>query len=179
MGNFWSNFYPFLIAALSGSLIAVLGPINSSLQEKAGFWGMNLIVHIVGLTVAAVGFSFLSKNQTIFLFSNAHFQSNLAYLLAITGLVFSYLVINAGLSQNLPMYAFFGGLIGLLIIMGTVFSINKLGVLTAITTLIIFEIITGTTIDHFGLFGRPKIPFSMKRTFAVLIIFFGIYLTRN
>lgn len=164
----------YLIPAITGSLIAILGPINSSLQAKSGFWGMAIVVHIIGLAVAGIGYLTIKSNNPIYIISDFKLESK--FIIAITGIaiILSFISIKNGMQSGLPFFAFLGGLIGLLIIMGTVYSIDKVGVLMAITIIMVFEIIIGGLIDNFGLLGRDKIPFNMFRILSISLILIGI-----
>lgn len=45
-----------LYGIVAGLCIAVIGPLNASLQGKMGLWGMNAWVHFVGLVICLVIF---------------------------------------------------------------------------------------------------------------------------
>ena len=53
------------------------------------------------------------------------------------------------------------------------FSIPKLGVATATTAIIVGYVTTATLVDHFGLFGLQKIPFTWTKLIGVVLLAVG------
>ncbi|MEW6447793.1 MAG: DMT family transporter [Bacillota bacterium] len=74
-----------------------------------------------------------------------------------------------------PWYAWTGGVLGVLIIYGVARSIPKVGVAPATTAIIIGQVLTATIIDHFGLFGMTRLPFTWWRIIGCLLLAAGAW----
>jgi len=138
---------PLVIAALSGVAMALQGSINSALGKVVGLWETTFIVHFTGLLLVAA-------------------------LLFICRL-------GDGCLSNVfqaPWYTYLGGMLGVLIIYAVVRSIPKVGVAPATTAIILGQVFTASLVDHFGLFGMNKIPFSMYNVLGTLLMAGGAWL---
>lgn len=134
---------------------------------------MAIVVHVIGLTIAGLGYLLTRSGSPVFV-SNANVQSCLIIAATVLALILSCVSIGYGMQDGLPFFAFLGGLIGLLIIMGTVYSIEKQGVLIAIAIIMVFEIVTASLIDHHGLFSREKSPMNFLRIVSLVLMVVGI-----
>ncbi|RJX22988.1 MAG: DMT family transporter [Ammonifex sp.] len=76
---------------------------------------------------------------------------------------------------NVPWYAWTGGLLGVLIIFGVAKSIPKVGVAPATTAIVFAQVLTATVIDHFGLFGMARLPFTGWRIVGGLLLTAGVW----
>ncbi|MEW6573946.1 MAG: DMT family transporter [Bacillota bacterium] len=74
-----------------------------------------------------------------------------------------------------PWYAWTGGVLGVLIIYGVARAIPKVGVAPATTAIIIGQVLTATIIDHFGLFGLTRLPFTYSRILGCLLLAAGAW----
>lgn len=76
-----------------------------------------------------------------------------------------------------PIY-FTGGILGMAFVTANIILMPHMGV--ALTTLIgmFGQILMGILIDHFGLFGSPKIAMTSRKTIGLLCILTGIILLR-
>lgn len=70
----------------------------------------------------------------------------------------------------------FAGALGILIVTGVSFSIQKTGVAVAMATLILGEMVLSIIVDAKGWAGAPPIPISWSRILGLLVIAAGIYL---
>ncbi|MCL6635753.1 MAG: DMT family transporter [Peptococcaceae bacterium] len=138
---------PLVIAALSGIAMAIQGSINSALGKVVGLWEATFIVHLTGLLLVAA-------------------------LLFICRVGDGCL---AGILQA-PWYTYFGGALGVLIVYAVVRSIPKIGVAPATTAIILGQVFTAGLVDHFGLFGMNKIPFSLYNILGALLMAGGAWL---
>lgn len=136
-----------LIAALSGVTMAVQGTINAALSKIVGLLEATFIVHLVGLLLVAV---------LLFGLGMGSHQA-------------------AGLSQ-VPWYYYLGGVLGVLIIYAVMRSIPKVGVAPATTAIIVGQVLTASLIDHLGLFGMEKLPFTWYRLLGALFMAGGAWL---
>jgi bacterial/archaeal transporter family-2 protein len=138
---------PLLIAAFSGVAMAVQGTINSALGKVIGLWESTFIVHLVGL-------------------------------LLVTLLLFICKLGDGCLTDILkaPWYSYLGGILGVLIIYSVVLSIPKVGVAPATTAIVLGQVLTAGLVDHLGLFGMNKIPFSLYNIMGTLLMAGGAWL---
>lgn len=138
---------PLVIASLSGVAMAVQGSINSALGKVVGLWETTFIVHLTGL-------------------------------LLVTALLFVCRLGDGCLGSILqaPWYTYLGGVLGVLIVYAVVSSIPKVGVAPATTAIILGQVFTAGLVDHFGLFGMHKIPFSLYNVLGTLMMAGGAWL---
>lgn len=138
---------PLLIAAFSGVAMAVQGSINSALGKVIGLWESTFVVHLVGLLLVSL-------------------------------LLFICKLGDGCLTdiQKAPWYSYLGGILGVLIIYSVVLSIPKVGVAPATTAIILGQVFTAGLIDHLGLFGMNKIPFSLYNVLGTLLMAGGAWL---
>ncbi|MFX4262872.1 DMT family transporter [Pelotomaculum propionicicum] len=138
---------PLLIAALSGVAMAIQGTINSALGKVIGLWESTFIVHLTGLLLVSL-------------------------------LLFICKLGDGCLTDILkaPWYSYLGGLLGVLIIYSVVLSIPKVGVAPATTAIVLGQVFTAGLVDHLGLFGMNKIPFSLYNVLGTLLMAGGAWL---
>ncbi|ACV61151.1 protein of unknown function DUF606 [Desulfofarcimen acetoxidans DSM 771] len=136
-----------LIAASSGLLMALQGSLNASQSKIIGLWETTFIVHLLGLVLSAL---------LLFIFK----------LGSITW---------ANLAQA-PWYTYLGGILGVLIIYIVARSMPKVGVAPATTAIILGQVFTAGLIDHLGLFGLQKIPFSWLNIVGTFLMAGGAWL---
>ncbi len=138
--------WPLLIAALSGIAMAIQGTVNSALGKVVGLLESTFIVHLTGLLLAAILLLFYRSGSGRLNFFQA------------------------------PWYSYTGGVLGVLIIYSVVLSIPKVGVAPATTAIILGQVFTAGLVDHFGLFGMHKIPFSLGNVLGTLMMAGGAWL---
>lgn len=138
---------PLIIAALAGVAMAIQGSINSALGKVIGLWESTFVVHLIGLAVV-----------TILLFVVRIGSGSLGEIV------------------RAPWYVYLGGVLGVLIIYGVVKSIPQVGVAPATTAIILGQIFTAGLVDHFGLFGMTRIPFSYYQLLGSLLMAGGAWL---
>ncbi len=138
---------PLVIAALSGVAMAIQGSLNSALGKVVGLWETTFIVHLAGL-------------------------------LLVMALLFAGRIGDGNLGNYLqaPWYTYLGGFLGVLIIYGVVRSIPQIGVAPATTAIIMGQVLTAGLVDHFGLFGLNKIPFSIYNLLGTVMMAGGAWL---
>lgn len=141
------QFLPLIIAALAGVAMAIQGSINSALGKVIGLWESTFVVHLIGLAVV-----------TILLFVVRIGSGSLGEIV------------------RAPWYVYLGGVLGVLIIYGVVRSIPQVGVAPATTAIILGQIFTAGLVDHFGLFGMKRIPFSYYQLLGSLLMAGGAWL---
>jgi len=138
---------PLAIAALAGIIMAIQGSINSALGKIIGLWEATFIVHLVGL-------------------------------LLVTALLFICRIGDGCLANfsHAPWYTYLGGILGVLIVYGVVRTMPIIGVAPATTAIIVGQVLTASLVDHFGLFGMQKIPFSLWNVLGTLLMAGGAWL---
>ncbi|MEW6624148.1 MAG: DMT family transporter [Bacillota bacterium] len=133
-----------LIALASGILMAVQGSLNSAFAKIIGLLEATFVVHATAALILVIA---------LFLFKLG--QGNFA----------NY--------DQVPWYLYLGGAIGILITYGVVATIPKVGVAIATTAIIVGQVTTACLVDHFGLFGLQKIPFTWLKLVGIILLAAG------
>jgi bacterial/archaeal transporter family-2 protein len=135
-----------IIAAIAGTAMAVQGSLNAVLGRHVGMLEATMVVHAVGTAVALAA---------LYLFRLG------------SG--------DLGLFREAPWYTYLGGVLGVIIIMGVVYSIPRAGMANATTAIIVGQVATAMLIDQFGLFGLEKIPISWWKGLGLAFLAAGGY----
>lgn len=67
-----------------------------------------------------------------------------------------------------------GGLLGVIITITVMLGISKLTPATAISVILVSQLVCGALIDAFGLFGTEKISFNLKNYIGIALMISGI-----
>lgn len=135
------------IAAGSGVTMALQGSLNTALGKVIGLLEATFVVHLVGLLfVAALLFVFRLGDGDLGLFTQS------------------------------PWYYYLGGLLGVIIVYGVVRSISRVGVAAATTAIILGQVLTASLVDHLGLWGMHRVPFTWHRMVGTLLMAGGAWL---
>lgn len=78
--------------------------------------------------------------------------------------------------RNTDWYSFMGGVMGVIIVMGSTYLIPKLGITITSSIIIVSQLAFAMIADNFGLLGIRHIPVDPVRVTALLIMVVGIYL---
>ena len=78
--------------------------------------------------------------------------------------------------RNLPWYMLCCGGLGLVLYLAISHTIPKLGAGSAITLIIVGQLMAGLLIDHFGAFGVPSRVLDPNRLLAIALLLAGAYL---
>lgn len=100
-------------------------------------------------------------------------------LVAAASILVIYLVFSRqsfSVLGNADWYAFTGGILGVIIIMGSTFLIPRLGLTTTSSIIIVSQLSFAMIADHFGLLGIRHIPVDPSRIAALALMIIGIYL---
>lgn len=133
-----------VMALASGVAMALQGTLNSALAKIIGLLEATLIVHITA-TITVL----------LLLFGLGVGQGDLGKL------------------GETPWYLFLGGLLGVAITYLVVASIPKVGVALATTAIIVGQVSTACLVDHLGLFGLEKYPFTWHRLIGLVLLAAG------
>lgn len=79
--------------------------------------------------------------------------------------------------RSVPWYALGAGIFGLVVIAAISYTIPRVGVAAAVTTVVAGQILAGVLIDHFGLLGSALRPLDLTRAAGLAIVLFGVWLT--
>jgi transporter family-2 protein len=100
----------------------------------------------------------------------------LGLVIALAGFVVAGQRPIAGLAGT-PWFAFTGGAVGLAVIAGTIFSVQRLGVAGASVLLVLAQLTTALLVDGLGLLGQPREQLRWTRVVGVLLVAAGAYLS--
>ncbi|WP_027878418.1 DMT family transporter [Meiothermus cerbereus] len=160
------------VAITTGILIASLGLINSLLQSKTGLWGLSTVVHTIGLGFSLVGLILFQQGHFLGL-NSAHPVRYALLAMTLLSLGVGIFLVWLGLQQGLPWYSFLGGLVGLLVVMGTVYSVNQLGITNAITLLLVSQILAAAIFQHLGILVQEASPLSLVKLLSLSLMLLG------
>lgn len=147
--NISGELFFLLVAVMAGVLMAVQGAMNSVVSRALGLSGATFIVHLTA-TLIMVAVILSGAGKTAW--------SNY---------------------DKVPWYDYLGGAIGVLITYTVVMSIPKLGAAVATTAIIVGQVLTACLLDHFGLFGLEKMPFTWMRFLGLVLLAIGAKLILN
>jgi len=139
------------VAIFIGGLLAVQGSMNSQL---GGYLKQPLQASFVNFFVGTI--CLLAVN-----------------LLMRTGMP------KASLLSQIPLYLFFGGILGAIFVSSVVILIPKIGVSTLLGATIGGQMIVASIIDHYSFFNVDVHPISIGRTAGILCLIIGIFLIQR
>lgn len=139
-----------IFAALAtGIAIGIQSTLSSRVGSLIGYFKTGVLMNAIGGLIAALIFITL-----IVIKGRAFWQ--------ISGTTLVTLII--------------AGALGIMIVTGVSFSIQKAGMAVAMATLILGEMILSVIVDAKGWAGAPPIPITWSRIIGLLVIAAGIYL---
>ncbi|NPA36532.1 MAG: DMT family transporter [Chlorobi bacterium] len=80
---------------------------------------------------------------------------------------------------KVPVYLFFGGMLGAIYVTSAVILIPKIGVSSMLAASIAGQLIISSVIDHFGFFNVPLHPFTLGRMAGIVLLLTGIFLIQR
>lgn len=136
-----------LFALIAGSALASQAAINSRLAQA-----------MPGQPLVAATLSFATGTIVLLLF--CFWKTDL----------------NGALVQlpQQPLWKLLGGILGAGFVFTTVFLAPKIGITNMLFFVIVGQLVTGATIDHFGLFGMAVRPFQLNQLIGLLTIALGL-----
>jgi transporter family-2 protein len=78
-----------------------------------------------------------------------------------------------------PWFTNLGGVLGVIIVLTVVLSMQRLGVATATTAILVGQLLAAAAIDHFGLFGVKAIPFGTFKLVGLALFGVGARILLN
>ena len=141
-------FFVYLIVALAaGVALATQSAINTQLAKAMS--GEAVIATFISFAVG-----------TIFLFFIALAKTDLWG--------------NLSAIPSHPWWKLIGGVLGAIVVFTTVLLAPKLGITAMLFFIIVGQLITATTIDHFGLIGMPIREVNITKLIGLIIVAFGL-----
>ena len=105
-----------------------------------------------------------------------------SFIIHLSGLIVSGLLLLARGGEKienwkiLPWYMFGLGSLGVVLYLTLSYTIPKMGATSAVTLIIVGQLIMGLLLDSFGWFGLPTRPIEITRMFGVVLLLAGSYL---
>ena len=81
---------------------------------------------------------------------------------------------NLSTVPSQPWWKLIGGMLGAVVVFTTVLLAPKLGITAMLFFIIVGQLITATTIDHFGLIGMPIREVNITKFIGLIIVAFGL-----
>lgn len=78
--------------------------------------------------------------------------------------------------SEVPKGQLIGGILGAFYVFVIILVAPKIGVTATLLSVIAGQLLIGSIIDHFGLFGGEKFPLDTKKVIALLLMFGSIFL---
>ncbi len=103
----------------------------------------------------------------------------LAFLIATAGALMTGSVGQIRFSPDIPFQFYFGGLFVAFYVIAVTFIAPKFGVGNAIFFVLVGQLVSAATIDHFGLFGAMRSAIDLKRVAGIALMIAGVYLARR
>ena len=103
----------------------------------------------------------------------------LSFLIGTITLFIMMLIFGKGNLLNVttvPKWQLIGGLLGAFYVYTLVLTVPKIGVASAIISVIVAQLITSSLIDHFGLLGMKQIPIDGQRILGFLFLIAALFL---
>ena len=81
---------------------------------------------------------------------------------------------NLSAIPSQPWWKLIGGVLGAVVVFTTVLLAPKLGITAMLFFIIVGQLITAATIDHFGLIGMPIREVNITKLIGLIIVAFGL-----
>ena len=141
-------FFVYLIIALAaGVALATQSAINTQLAKAMS--GEAVIAPFISFAVGTIVLFFIAGVKT-------DLWGNLSAI------------------PSQPWWKLIGGVLGAIVVFTTVLLAPKLGITAMLFFIIVGQLITATTIDHFGLIGMPIREVNITKFIGLIIVAFGL-----
>ena len=141
-------FFVYLIVALAaGIALATQSAINTQLAKAMS--GEAVIATFISFAVGTIVLFFIAWVKT-------DLWGNLSAI------------------PSQPWWKLIGGVLGAVVVFTTVLLAPKLGITAMLFFIIVGQLITATTIDHFGLIGMPIREVNITKFIGLIIVAFGL-----
>ena len=141
-------FFVYLIVALAaGIALATQSAINTQLAKAMS--GEAVIATFISFAVGTIVLFFIAWVKT-------DLWGNLSAI------------------PSQPWWKLIGGILGAVVVFTTVLLAPKLGITAMLFFIIVGQLITAATIDHFGLIGMPIREVNITKLIGLIIVAFGL-----
>ena len=141
-------FFVYLIIALAaGVALATQSAINTQLAKAMS--GEAVIATFISFAVGTIVLFFIAWMKT-------DLWGNLSAI------------------PSQPWWKLIGGVLGAIVVFTTVLLAPKLGITAMLFFIIVGQLITAATIDHFGLIGMPIREVNITKFIGLIIVAFGL-----
>ena len=137
------------IAVLIGGLLAVQGSINSQLGSYLKHPLQASFTNFLVGTIALLLMNLILRTE----------------------------IPKANVLTQVPIYLFFGGILGAIFVSSVVILIPKIGVATMLGATIGGQMIVASIIDHFGWFNVSPQPISIGKIIGIACLIIGVFLS--
>lgn len=103
----------------------------------------------------------------------------LAFLIATAGAAMTGSIGQIRFTSDIPFQFYLGGLFVAFYVIAVTFIAPRFGVGNAIFFVLVGQLVSAATIDHFGLFGAMQFPVDGKRIAGIALMIAGVYLARR
>lgn len=141
--------FPLFIIILAGSLAALQAPMNAALGQGLGS----------GVAAATISFG-------------------VGFLVLLVFVTLSGQASHLTRVVSVNHWLLVGGAFGAFYVWAILWVIPSLGVVTAITAMILGQMIVALLLDAFGMFGLPVAAISVPRLLAIGLVASGLVLSR-
>ncbi|MGB8339862.1 MAG: DMT family transporter [Burkholderiales bacterium] len=83
---------------------------------------------------------------------------------------------TTGMLTKVPVWAWWGGIIGQMYIVSAILAGPKLGSATFFAVIIAGQVLTSLILDHFGVLGFPHSPINLWKALGALLLIVGVVL---
>lgn len=83
---------------------------------------------------------------------------------------------SISLLTTVPWYYLLGGVLGFIVVNGSILVVPVLGTGVAISLIVSAQLVAGIVIDHLGLFGVRQIPIDWQRVLGLILLIIGVRL---
>ncbi|NIJ38644.1 transporter family-2 protein [Sphingopyxis panaciterrae] len=103
----------------------------------------------------------------------------LAFLIATAGALMTNAIGQIRFTAEIPAQFYFGGLFVAFYVIAVTFIAPRFGVGNAIFFVLVGQLISAATIDHFGLFGAMRSAIDARRIAGIALMVAGVWLARR
>lgn len=133
-----------IAAGLAGATMATQGKLNSELSKNLGLFGATFVVHLLATII-------------------------LAALVLLGGIERE----NLAEVTRVRWYHLLGAPLNIVIIYGVAYSLGRVSTAAGTTSIIVFQLLTAALIDHLGILGAERLPFTPVKLLAVALMAIG------
>ncbi len=142
-----SLFFIILVGLVGGLAVGLQSPLASMLSQRLGILESIFIVHLGGAIFSLLPLLVLAGGGRL------------------------------GQWRSAPWYALVAGIFGLVVIAAISFTIPRVGVAAAITSVVAGQILMSAVLDHFGWLGATVRPLDGPRILGLAVVMLGVWLT--